>query len=182
MAKKDKKKKKDTQGSGAADAVEAVRNAVERTFQATAEGASGTQDRTRRLVDEVGAAAVRIRDTIEDLRVLDEVKGLRAEIEALARRVASLERSGTPASPTPAAKPSTSRSTASKPRATRSTASKPRTTTRSTAAKSSGTRASKTTGTRSTAAKPRGTRSTAAKSTSTRSRTTPKRGSSSGGS
>jgi hypothetical protein len=90
MAKKTKKKK-DTKGSDAADAVEAVRSAVERTFQATTEGAAGTQKRTRALVDEVAHAAARIRETIEDLRVLEDVRGLRAEIEGLARRVAALE-------------------------------------------------------------------------------------------
>src|SRR5918997_794234 len=87
MAKKDKKKK-DKKGS---DAVEAVRSAVERTFQATTEGAAGTQKRTRALVDEVAHAASRIRETIEELRVLEDVRGLRREIEALARRVAALE-------------------------------------------------------------------------------------------
>jgi hypothetical protein len=90
MAKKDKKKK-DKPESGAADAVEAVRAAVERTFRATTEGAAGTQKRTRELVDEVAHAAARIRETIEDLRVLEDVRGLRGEIEALARRVDALE-------------------------------------------------------------------------------------------
>ena len=90
MAKKDKKKK-DAKGSGAADAVEAVRSAVERTFQATTEGAGATQKRTRALVDEVAHAAARIRETIEDLKLLEDVRGLRAEIDALGRRVAALE-------------------------------------------------------------------------------------------
>ena len=93
MAKKDKKKKgkKDARPSDAAEAVEAVRSAVERTFQATTEGAAGTQKRTRALVDEVAHAAGRIRETIEELRILEDVKGLRREIESLARRVAALE-------------------------------------------------------------------------------------------
>src|ERR687896_1532286 len=90
MAKKDKKKK-DKKGSDAADAVEAVRSAVERTFQATTEGAGATQKRTRALVDEVAHAAARIRETIEDLRVLEDVRGLRREIESLTSRVATLE-------------------------------------------------------------------------------------------
>src|SRR5918997_490988 len=90
MAKKDKKKK-DKQGSDAASAVEAVRSAIERTFQATTEGAAGTQKRTRALVDEVAHAAARIRETIEDLRVLEDVRGLRREIELLSRRVTTLE-------------------------------------------------------------------------------------------
>jgi hypothetical protein len=91
MAKKDKKKNKQQKGSDAADAVEAVRSAVERTFQATTEGAGATQKRTRALVDEVAHAATRIRETIEDLKVLEDVRGLRAEIESLGRRVAALE-------------------------------------------------------------------------------------------
>src|SRR5919108_463927 len=104
MAKKDKKKK-DKAESGAADAVEAVRAAVERTFKATTEGAAGTQRRTRDLVDEVAHAAARIRETIEELRVLDDLRGLRAEVEALSRRVAALEAAGEAAkSARPAAK------------------------------------------------------------------------------
>jgi polyhydroxyalkanoate synthesis regulator phasin len=104
MAKKDKKKKNKQQGSDAADAVEAVRSAVERTFQATTEGAGATQKRTRALVDEVAHAASRIRETIEDLKILEDVRGLRSEIEALGRRVAALEigQRGTPSRPAPA--------------------------------------------------------------------------------
>ena len=87
----DKRKPAET-GSGASDAVEAVRSAVERTFQATAVGAAGTGRRTRQIVDELAAAAARIRATVEDRQLLEEVRGLRAEIESLGRRVASLER------------------------------------------------------------------------------------------
>ena len=90
MPKKDKKKK-GKKGSDAADAVEAVRSAVERTFQATTEGAGVTQKRTRALVDEVANAAARIRETIEDLKILEDVRGLRTEVEGLARRIAALE-------------------------------------------------------------------------------------------
>jgi hypothetical protein len=89
MAKKNKKK--DKKPTEAADAVEAVRGAIERTFQATTEGAAGTQKRTRALVDEVAHAAARIRETIEDLRVLEDVRGLRREIASLTSRVAALE-------------------------------------------------------------------------------------------
>src|SRR5918998_6014794 len=110
MAKKDKKKKDKQKGSDAADAVEAVRSAVERTFQATTEGAGATQKRTRALVDEVAHAASRIRETIEELRVLEDVRGLRREIESLARRVAALEvretkPAATPSRPAAAARP-----------------------------------------------------------------------------
>src|SRR5919202_1380719 len=121
MGKKDKKKK-DKQGSGATDAVEAVRSAVERTFQATTEGAAGTQKRTRELVDEVVRAAARIRETIEDLRVLEDVRGLRTEVENLARRVAALEvGDGKPAaSPTTSSSAGDSRPAAAKSRSTAS--------------------------------------------------------------
>jgi polyhydroxyalkanoate synthesis regulator phasin len=126
MAKKDKKKK-DTGESGAADAVEAVRAAVERTFRATTEGAAGTQKRTRELVDEVAHAAARIRETIEDLRVLEDVRGLRAEIEELSRRVALLEAADRAKST--AAKPRTTttraKRTPAKPSGTRSSAQRP---------------------------------------------------------
>src|ERR687883_659455 len=89
MAKKGKKKaKKDTAGT---DAVGAVRTAVERTFQATAEGAQSTRTRAQDLVDEVASAAGRVREVIDALRVLEE---LRREVESLTRRVAALEGSG----------------------------------------------------------------------------------------
>ena len=103
MPKKDKKKKKDKQGSDAADAVEAVRSAVERTFQATSEGAASTQKRTRALVEEIGHAAARVRETLEELKVLEDVRGLRGEIESLARRVAALEGRGAKAAATTSA-------------------------------------------------------------------------------
>jgi hypothetical protein len=114
MAKKDKKKK-DKKGSDAADTVEAVRSAVERTFQATAEGAATTSKRTRTLVDEIAHAAARVRDSLEDVR------SLRAEIEALARRVAALEvRSDAPSRPAPAKRRATAKRTAkAKPAKTR---------------------------------------------------------------
>src|SRR3954447_17231270 len=93
MAKKDKKQGKGPKGRPeAADVVDAVRGAVERTFQATAGGTEGARDRGRGLLDEVAAAAQRIRESFDDLRVLEDVRGLRAEIESLARRVAELEK------------------------------------------------------------------------------------------
>jgi predicted nucleic acid-binding Zn-ribbon protein len=121
MAKKDKKKKDKQQGSDAADAVEAVRSAVERTFQATTEGAASTSKRTRNLVDEVAAAASRIRETIEELKVLEDVKGIRTEIEGLARRVTALESRSAPSRPAPA-KRSTAKRTAKRTPAKRTPA------------------------------------------------------------
>src|ERR671921_176994 len=93
MAKKDKKKPKKKDNPGA-DAVGAVRTAVERTFQATADSAQSTRTRAQDLVDEVAGAAARVREMIEEIRVLEDLKGLRAEVDALARRVAALEGSG----------------------------------------------------------------------------------------
>jgi hypothetical protein len=142
MAKKDKKKK-DKKGSDAASAVEAVRSAVERTFQATTEGAEGTQKRTRALVDEVAHAAARVRETIEDLRVLEDVRGLRTEIESLGRRVAALEgllgsatQPSRPAPAKPSSRPAKRASTAKRSTAKRSTAKRASTTKRKAKAKS----------------------------------------------
>src|SRR5215212_10845036 len=89
MAKKDSKKKngkKDQAAAGAAEAVEAVRAAVERTFTASAEGAKSTRGRAK----DVTAAANRIREVLEE-RVLEELKGLRSDVEGLAKRVSALE-------------------------------------------------------------------------------------------
>ena len=109
MAKKDKKasKKKDSAlPREPTDVVEAVRGAVERTFQATAGQTEGARDRGRTLLDEVASAAQRIRESFDDLRVLEDVRGLRAEIDALSKRVAELEQKQAPATaakPTPRA-------------------------------------------------------------------------------
>src|SRR5215208_1572594 len=105
MAKKDKKASKKDKGREPADVVEAVRGAVERTFQATAEGTGGARDRGRSLLDDVASAAQRIRESFDDLRVLEDVRGLRTELEALNRRVAALEKQAAapPAPATPAA-------------------------------------------------------------------------------
>src|SRR3954466_965162 len=92
MAKKDKDKKtKKKAQNEAADTVEAVRSAVERTFQATAEGAQAGRGRAHDLVQDVTAAAARVRELFEESRVLDDLKGLRREVELLSRRVADLE-------------------------------------------------------------------------------------------
>src|SRR3954454_7432011 len=95
MPKKDKKaeKKKDaTLPRDPADVVEAVRGAVERTFQATTGGTDGARDRGRTLLDDVASAAQRLRESFDDFRVLEDIRGLRGEVEALSRRVAELEK------------------------------------------------------------------------------------------
>ena len=150
MAKKDKKKSK--KDNKPADAVGAVRTAVERTFQATADSAQSTRTRAQDLVDEVAGAAGRVREMIEDIRVLEDLKRRRTEVETLTRRVAALEDKPAAATPAPRGRSAASRSTARKPAS-------------SSTAKAAGT-ARSTARSRSTAAKPRPaakSRSTAAK-------------------
>jgi TolA-binding protein len=77
--------------AAAAEAVEAVRAAVERTFVATAESAQLTRDRAQELVDEIGAAAQRVRGALDGLDLVEEVRGMRSELESLARRIDALE-------------------------------------------------------------------------------------------
>jgi polyhydroxyalkanoate synthesis regulator phasin len=122
---------------------DAVRRAVDRTFQSTLGSAGSTRDRAQDLVDDVlriaeqGAARAgrsvrgvreaggrasrqaeaaagvpeRLRDAIGDLRVAtrEDVRALRAELEALSERVASLEARLTAiaAGPAPTSQPST---------------------------------------------------------------------------
>jgi hypothetical protein len=151
MPKKDKKKAaepKKGKSREPADVVDAVRGAVERTFQATTGSTEGARDRGRSLLDDVASAAQRIRESFDDLRVLEDVKGLRAEIEALSRRVAELEKqkaAAPAAAPAAAAKPAAPPKRAPAKRATPTR--KPAATTRKAAAKPSaaGT-AAKTTG------------------------------------
>jgi polyhydroxyalkanoate synthesis regulator phasin len=158
MAKKDKKKSK--KDNKPAEAVGAVRTAVERTFQATADSAQSTRTRAQDLVDEVAGAASRVREMIEDINVLEDLKRLRNEVETLTRRVAALEDK-----PAPARKPATTRSRArstSTRKTTASSTAQAAGTARSTAAKRSAAQS------RPAAAK---SRTTAAKSRSTAAKT-----------
>src|SRR5918995_1723390 len=132
MAKKDKDKKKKS-NKGGDDPVAALRAAVEGTLKASAEGASATRERTREIVDEIAAAAGRIRHTLEDMRVLDEVKRLRTEMEALAARVGKLEVK--PGAPKPAASSSSSGSASTKRPAAAKSAAKRKPAAKRTAAK-----------------------------------------------
>src|SRR5215211_8156139 len=111
MPKKDKKKAAETKKDKTrdpADVVDAVRGAVERTFQATTGSTEGARDRGRSLLDDVASAAQRIRESFDDLRVLEDVRGLRAEVEALSKRVAELEKKQAAA---PARKPAAPKTT-----------------------------------------------------------------------
>jgi polyhydroxyalkanoate synthesis regulator phasin len=74
---------------------EAVRHAVDQAFQATAGTATqGARDRAQELVDELAQAASKVRDALDDLRppTADEIRSLRADLDALEERVAALER------------------------------------------------------------------------------------------
>src|SRR5919206_5279827 len=87
-----KSKKKDKKDGAQSEAVDAIRAAIERGLQVSAEGAQATRERTRELVDEIASAAGRVRQSIDDMRVLDELRRLRNEVEALGARVSALER------------------------------------------------------------------------------------------
>jgi cell division septum initiation protein DivIVA len=149
MAKKDKKSAKKDKSREPADVVDAVRGAVERTFQATSGGTDAARDRGRSLLDDVASAAQRIRESFDDLRVLEDVRGLRAEIEALSRRVAELEKA--------AAKPAAAKPAAAKPAAAKPAAAKPAATRRTPAARSTARKAPAKTSAAGTAARTTGT-------------------------
>jgi hypothetical protein len=157
MAKKDSSKKKnakkDKAPAGAVEAVEAVRNAVERTFAATAKEAQSLRGPAQEFAGDLANAANRIREVLES-RVLEELKGLRSDVEGLSKRVSALEGSGAATASKPAArKPaarrtSAGRGTASKraSSSTRASASKPASSTsRSSASKPAASRRSTTT-------------------------------------
>ena len=73
MAKKDKKKKDKKDDKGVeADVIAAVRGAFEK-LGVSGESAASTRERTQAIVDDIAAAAGKVRNTLEDMRVLDEV-------------------------------------------------------------------------------------------------------------
>jgi hypothetical protein len=148
MAKKDKKKSKKKDNPGA-DAVGAVRTAVERTFHATADSAQSTRTRAQDLVDELAGAAGRLREMIEQVGVLEDLK---KQVDTLARRVQALEGGGGSSKPA-ASKPASRKPAASRSAARKSAARKP-------AARKSAAR-------KPAARKSAASRSTTAKSTST---------------
>jgi polyhydroxyalkanoate synthesis regulator phasin len=90
------------QAGGGKSRADQLRAAVEGAFSATASGAGPVQKRAQELADELVGAASRVRDALEELRPPspDELDALRAQVEALERRVAELEA----AAPAPAAK------------------------------------------------------------------------------
>ncbi|MEY2513707.1 MAG: hypothetical protein QOJ89_1065 [bacterium] len=95
---------------------DAVRQAVDQAFQAQI-----PRERIGELLDELGHTAGRLRGAVDELRPAsaEEVKTLKAEVDALTKRVASLEAAAKPKPPPrrPAAKRSTAAS-AAKPAST----------------------------------------------------------------
>src|SRR4051795_6629007 len=115
MAKKKEKGKKQKESSNPADA---LREAVERTFAGAAGGAAGAQKRAQELFDDVTQALTRLRDAVEERRVLETLDTLKDQVEGLASRVAALERREG-ASATASTTPATTAPTAPKTGGTR---------------------------------------------------------------
>ena len=97
MARKDK----DDRSASRADA---VRSAVDQAFSASAQQAEQGRERAQDIVDQLGQAAGRVREVLDDLRppTADELRDLREQVARLERRVAALE-----AKPKPKPKPRT---------------------------------------------------------------------------
>jgi polyhydroxyalkanoate synthesis regulator phasin len=88
---------------------ETLRDAVERTFAATAESATGTRTRVQDLVDEVARRgqeassdlAHRVSDAAQDLRFVrgEDLRDVTKRLAAIERRLAALEKAGAPKRP-----------------------------------------------------------------------------------
>ena len=111
---------------------DAVRQAVDQAFQQS----PIPRERISELLDELGHTAGRLRSTVDELRPAsaEELKSLKAEVDALTKRVATLEAAAKPkpAPRRPAAKRTTAASaakpaTAAKPRKTAAAKPKPAT-------------------------------------------------------
>ena len=150
--KKGKKSKKDSAGPR-----DAVRGAVESTFQKAAGGASRAQD----LLDDVATTLKSLRDA----NLVETLESVRDEVQTLARRVAALELRGSePAKPAPrpaatrrASTSTTRSSTARKPAARKPAATKSATAAKPAARKPAASKSS-------TAAKPAARKPAASKS------------------
>jgi hypothetical protein len=86
MAKKSKKDKKPS-----ANPADALRDAVERTFAGAAGGAS---QRMSDVFDDFASALSRLRETLDERRVIETLETLRDEVAGLRQRVAELEAQG----------------------------------------------------------------------------------------
>jgi hypothetical protein len=81
---------------------DAVRQAVDQAFQTQI-----PRERISELLDELGSTAGRLRGAVDDLRPAsaEEVKVLRADVQALTARVAALETAAAKPKPAPARRP-----------------------------------------------------------------------------
>ncbi|MEA2125959.1 MAG: Histone H1-like nucleoprotein [Solirubrobacteraceae bacterium] len=89
MAKKSKKSKKSS-----ANPADALRDAVERTFTGAAGAGSGAQKRMQEVFDDFSTAFVRLRETLDERRVIETLETLRDEVAGLRARVSDLEKGG----------------------------------------------------------------------------------------
>jgi len=95
---------------------DAVRQAVDQAFQTQI-----PRERIGELLDELGNTAGRLRGAVDDLRPAsaEDVKGLRADLRALAARVDALEAAPAPSKPAARRKPAAVKSPAAKSAAPR---------------------------------------------------------------
>ncbi|MEA2170966.1 MAG: hypothetical protein QOF76_4266 [Solirubrobacteraceae bacterium] len=89
MAKKEKKPKGKKATGKPADA---LRDAVERTFQGASDLPAGAQKRLQDVVDEFGSALTKLREQFDEKRLIETLENLRDQVETLGRRVQALER------------------------------------------------------------------------------------------
>jgi len=80
--------------SAGAQTADTLRNAVDRTVQATLGQAQFTRNRAQEVVDELAGTAGRVRGALDDLRPVsgEDVKSLSTRLDALEKRVAGLEK------------------------------------------------------------------------------------------
>jgi hypothetical protein len=125
MAKKEKKGKSK---KASAKPAEALRDAVERTFQGASDLPAGAQKRLQDVVDEFGNALTKLRDQFDEKRFIETLEGLRDQVTDLGRRVQALERDprkiaedvrARATGKKPAAKKAAAKPSAKKPAATR---------------------------------------------------------------
>jgi polyhydroxyalkanoate synthesis regulator phasin len=110
------------------EAAEALRAAVDKTFQSTVDQASASRDRAQNraqdIVDELSQAAGRVRDALDDLRVAtrEDLKELSDRLGSIESRLSALESAAVakpPARKTTARKPAAKKPAARKPAAKR---------------------------------------------------------------
>ena len=106
------------------EAAEALRAAVDKTFQSTVDQASASRDRAQNraqdIVDELSQAAGRVRDALDDLRV-----ATREDLKELSDRLGTIESRLTALEAAPAAKPAARKPAAKKPAVRKPAAKKP---------------------------------------------------------